>query len=208
MTRKKDTSKDLHNEKQAENLAAQDIPVEGKVVEGEVMVEAQEKGEEKDLIEQMKAENEKLISALEAEREQSEQYLKNWQYSQAELLNYKKRVEKDQQAHREWVKADAMQLYIDILDDIELALKTAAKDEKAAEWSKGIELIQRKMLAVLEKEGVYRIETDNGFDPMKHEAVSSEPHPDYESGEIIEVLQHGYRMNNRTLRPARVRVAI
>ena len=201
MTRKKEQSTNIKNDKQEENLAEQDFPIEGEVI-------STEEGDEKDLIEQMKVENEKLISALETEREQSEQYLKNWQYSQAELLNYKKRIEKDQQTHREWVKADSMQLYIDILDDIELALKTAAKDENAAEWSKGIELIRRKMLGVLEKEGVTRIETDNGFDPMMHEAVSSEPHPDYESGEIIEVLQHGYRINNRTLRPARVRVAI
>jgi molecular chaperone GrpE len=206
MTRKKDQSTNAKKEKQEENLAPQDTPNEGDVVEGEVIFK--EEGDEKDLIEQMKVENEKLISALEAEREQSEQYLKNWQYSQAELLNYKKRVEKDQQAHREWVKADSLQLYIDILDDIELALKNAGKDEKAAEWSKGIELVQRKMLGVLEKEGVTRIETKDGFDPMMHEAVSSEPHPDYDSGEIIEVLQHGYRINNRTLRPARVRVAI
>jgi molecular chaperone GrpE len=201
MTRKKDQSTESKKDQQEENLAEQDIPIEGDVI-------FTEEGDEKDLIEQMKVENQKLISALEAEREQSEQYLKNWQYSQAELLNYKKRIEKDQQAHREWVKADSMQLYIDILDDIDLALKTAAKDENAAEWSKGIELIQRKMLGVLEKEGVTRIETDNGFDPMMHEAVTSEPHPAYESGEIIEVLQHGYRINNRTLRPARVRVAI
>ncbi|HET60597.1 MAG TPA: nucleotide exchange factor GrpE [Chloroflexi bacterium] len=206
MTRKKEQATNMKSDKTEENLAEQDIPIEGEVLEGEVI--AQEESDEKDLIQQMKVENEKLISALEAEREQSEQYLKNWQYSQAELLNYKKRIEKDQQAHREWVKADSLQLYIDILDDIELALKTAAKDANATEWSKGIELIQRKMLGVLEKEGVTRIETDNGFDPMVHEAVSSEPHPAYESGEIIEVLQHGYCINNRTLRPARVRVAI
>lgn len=206
MTRKKDQSTDKQIEPQDENLAEQEIPSEGEVLEGEVKIE--EEGDEKDLMEKMKVENEKLISALEAEREQSEQFLKNWQYSQAELINYKKRVEKDQQAHREWVKADSLQLYIDILDDIELALKTAAQNENAPEWSKGIELIQRKMLGVLEKEGVTRIETDNGFDPMLHEAVSSEPHPAFASGEIIEVLQHGYRINNRTLRPARVRVAI
>jgi molecular chaperone GrpE len=206
MTRKKEQATNMKSDKAEENLAEQDIPIEGEVLQGEVI--AQEESDEKDLIQQMKVENEKLISALEAEREQSEQYLKNWQYSQAELLNYKKRIEKDQQAHREWVKADSLQLYIDILDDIELALKTAAKDANAAEWSKGIELIQRKMLGVLEKEGVTRIGTDNGFDPMLHEAVSSEPHPEYESGEIIEVLQHGYCINNRTLRPARVRVAI
>ena len=206
MTRKKDQSSDKYSDKQEENLAEQDIPIKGEVLEGEVMIDVN--GEEKDLIERMKVEIEKLVSALEAEKEQTEQYLKNWQYSQAELLNYKKRIEKDQQTHREWVKADSLQLYIDILDDIELALKTAAKDENAAEWSKGIELIQRKMLGVLEKEGVTRIETDHGFDPMVHEAVSSEPNPAYESGEIIEVLQQGYRINNRTLRPARVRVAI
>lgn len=177
-------------------------PIEGEVLEGEVVIE-----EEEDLLVKMKSENEKLKDALLTEKEQSEKYLKNWQFAQADLQNYKKRIEKDQQSNREMMKASSMRNYIEVLDDIELALKNAG-DESAADWAQGIELIHRKMMGVLEKEGVTPVPCDGEFDPMVHEAVSSEPNPEVEPGHIIEVLQQGYQLGNRTLRPARVRVAI
>ncbi|MEE4195147.1 MAG: nucleotide exchange factor GrpE [Anaerolineae bacterium] len=207
-----------HNKEKAEQMEkdsqeavqpeATGTPVQptNEVIEGDVII-GEEVMDEEDLMVSMRAENEKLKEALQAEQEQSEKYLKNWQFSQADLQNYKKRVEKDEQARRELMKATSLQHYIEVLDDIELALKNAG-DESAAEWAKGIELIHRKMLGVLEREGVTRVDCDGEFDPMVHEAVSSEPHPEVEPGHIIEVLQQGYQLGNRTLRPARVRVAI
>jgi len=72
----------------------------------------------------------------------------------------------------------------------------------------GIELIQRKMQTVLENEGVKPISVEGEFNPMLHEAISSEPSEEVESGHIIGVIQEGYQIGNRVLRPARVRVAL
>lgn len=215
MTKKeKDQNAEMENgSEEAVQSEGTENPVESieEVLEGEVVTEENSQEDsvssEEDRLESMKAENEKLKEALQAEKEQSEKYLKNWQFAQADLQNYKKRVEKDMQAKREVMKASSLQNYIEVLDDIELALKNAG-DDGAAEWAKGIELIHRKMLGNLEKEGVTPVPCDGEFDPMVHEAVSSEPNPDTESGHIIEVLQQGYQLGNRTLRPARVRVAL
>jgi molecular chaperone GrpE len=209
---KEEAQMDSGSEETAQTETGSSVPtIEGEVVEGEVVIEEDSQAEsgssEEDLLVKMKAENENLKEALQTEKEQSEKYMKNWQYAQADLLNYKKRIEKDQQASRELMKASSMRNYIEVLDDIELALKNAG-DESAAEWAKGIELIHRKMLGVLEKEGVKPIPADGEFDPMVHEAVSSEPNPEVEPGHIIAVVQQGYQLGDRTLRPARVRVAI
>lgn len=210
---KEEAQVDNGSEGTAQSETGSPVPtIEGEVVEGEVVIEEDSldetvSSEEEDLLVRMKAENEKLKEALQTEMEQSEKYMKNWQYAQADLLNYKKRIEKDQQASRELMKASSMRNYIEVLDDIELALQNAG-DESAADWAKGIELIHRKMLGVLEKEGVTPVPADGEFDPMVHEAVSSEPNPDVEPGHIIAVVQQGYQLGNRTLRPARVRVAI
>lgn len=174
-------------------------------LEGEVIIGEGENEEEP--LAQMKAENVRLKDALALEKEQSAKYLKHWQFAQADLQNYKKRIEKDMQAKRQEMKANSLRHYIEILDDIELALKNAG-DDNGADWKKGIELIHRKMLGVLEKEGVTPIDSTGEFNPMVHEAVSSEPNPDVEPGHIIAVVQQGYQLGNRTLRPSRVRVAI
>lgn len=203
------SKKNKKQEAQIENGGEEAVKSEEtieEVLEGEVVVN-EDNIDEEDLLVSMKAENEKLKEALQAEKEQSEKYLKNWQFAQADLQNYKKRIEKDMQAKRELMKSSSLRNYIEVLDDIELALKNAG-DESAAEWAKGIELIQRKMVGVLEREGVTPVSCDGEFDPMVHEAVSSEPNPEVESGHIIEVLQQGYQLGNRTLRPARVRVAL
>ena len=208
------TKKKKQQEAQVENDSEEAVQSEEsieEVLEGEVVTEedshAESVSSEEDRLERMKAENEKLKEALQAEKAQSEKYLKHWQFAQADLQNYKKRIEKDMQTKHELMKASSLQSYIEVLDDIELALKNAGEDS-AAEWAKGIELIHRKMLGTLEKEGVIPVPCDGEFDPMVHEAVSSEPNPDTESGHIIEVLQQGYQLGNRTLRPARVRVAL
>jgi molecular chaperone GrpE len=80
---------------------------------------------------------------------------------------------------------------------------------QALTWLDGIFLIQRKLLAVLQQEGVKEIEAQagQGFDPNLHEAVAYEGSPDHQEGQIIEVLQKGYMLHDRIIRPALVRVA-
>ena len=131
-----------------------------------------------------------------------------WARERADFLNYRKRVERDQVSAGHQIKGDIMKNYLQILDDLELALKSKPEHGDGKNWAGGIELISRKLRSVLESEGIKQIEENNGiFDPNIHEAISYEPNPNFESGEIIEVVQKGYKFGDRVLRPAKVRVA-
>jgi molecular chaperone GrpE len=95
-----------------------------------------------------------------------------------------------------------------ILDDLELALKNKPEDQAGAIWADGVELIARKLLSIIESEGVERIYKNKvQFDPNIHEAITGEESDEFESGEVIEVIRHGYKLGDRILRPAMVRVA-
>lgn len=136
------------------------------------------------------------------------EYLDGWQRARADYANYKKRVERDQaQAHQN-ATANAIRRFLEVKDDLELALKNRPNQGDDAGWADGVELIYRKLATFLEAEGVSIIETDGKFfDPNFHEAITHEVHPELESGQIIAVLKQGYRMGDRVLRPAQVRVA-
>jgi molecular chaperone GrpE len=98
--------------------------------------------------------------------------------------------------------------YLDIVDDLDRALKNRPQDGPGAALADGIDLIYRKFLSFLEMDGVKVIQPDGQFfDPACHEAISHEDSPDHESGKIIGVVQKGYQLGDRVLRPARVRVA-
>jgi molecular chaperone GrpE len=152
------------------------------------------------------------IMALEKEldetRQKSGEYLDGWQRSRAEFANYRKRVERERQQIYQDTAGNIIRRYLEVVDDLERALKNKPDHGDGADWAKGIELIFRKMLALLEAEGVKPMEAQgNEFDPNLHEAVSQEDHPDYESCQIIEVVKTGYLIGDRVLRPAAVRVA-
>ena len=92
-----------------------------------------------------------------------------------------------------------------MLDDLERALDNRPEGDS---WVDGMELIARKFQNVLAAEGMQRIEaTGLLFDPNFHEAISSEPNDEVESGHVIAVVQNGYRLGERVIRPAMVRVA-
>jgi molecular chaperone GrpE len=94
------------------------------------------------------------------------------------------------------------------MDDLERALKDRPSDGDAASWAEGIELIYRKLSALFIAEGVEEILADGtSFDPALHEALSHEESDEHAEGQVIEVVQRGYRMGDRVLRPALVRVA-
>ncbi len=157
---------------------------------------------------------EEEISQLRAELEEAKQkeseYLSGWQRERAEFFNYKKRMEREQAQGGQNTFANAIRRYLDIADDFERALKSKNRpsDGEGAVWAQGIDLIHRKMLAAFEADGVKLIETNGKFfDPNLHEAISHEDSPDHESGQIIDVVQPGYMLGERVIRPARVRVA-
>jgi molecular chaperone GrpE len=163
--------------------------------------------------EEMLAEVPEDIEALTPEevatlRREAEEYLEGWQRARAEFANYKRRTEREMAEIRQRVRGDMLVDILPIIDDLERALRDRPAEEEASPWASGIELIHRKLLALLEAEGVEEVETEGQqFDPTLHEALSHEESEGHPEGEIIDVLQKGYRMGERVLRPALVRVA-
>ena len=159
-------------------------------------------------VEDLSDEEEAPISELEEWQLKANEYLDGWQRSRADFANYKKRVERDQAQVSQKATANVVKHFLEVMDDLELALKNRPQDGEGAAWADGVELVYRKFSSILETEGVSLIEADEQyFDPTLHEAITNEDNPDYESGQIIEVLKRGYFIGDRVLRPATVRVA-
>lgn len=145
---------------------------------------------------------------LDKTRAQADEYLDGWQRARAEFANYKKRVGREQTYAYQNAAGSIIKRYLDVADDLARALKDRPQEGEGAAWANGIELIYRKVLDILEKEGVSPMEAEGQpFDPTLHEAITSEESDQYESGQIIEVIQPGYMLGERVLRPAMVRVA-
>ena len=123
----------------------------------------------------------------------------------ADFSNYRKRLDRENLEIYQNAAGEIIKRYLPILDDLERALASRPED---LPWVEGIELIYRKLQAILEAEGLKRIEAEGQlFDPNFHEAISLEPNADVESGRIIAVVQNGYMLGERVIRPALVRVA-
>ena len=125
----------------------------------------------------------------------------------AEFDNYRKRVERDRRDYTEWAAADLLTELLKILDDFDRALKADAPPE-AEPYRTGVELIHRQLTELLRKRGVTPIEAlGTEFDPNLHQAVSYEESPGASEGEVVAEFAKGYRLGERLLRPALVKVA-
>jgi len=171
-------------------------------VEGEIIEESE--GDKNNRA----SEIDQLAQNLQEAQNKSKEYFEGWQRERADFANYKRRIERDQQVLAQNITGEIVKKYLTILDDLERALKTRPVEEPAAAWANGIELIQRKLQNILEAEGVRRIPAEaEEFNPARHEAISYEDSPDHKGGQIIEVVQQGYTLGDRVIRPALVRVA-
>jgi len=151
---------------------------------------------------------ETLQAELQTAKSQADEYLDGWQRARAEFSNYKKRVEREQAEARDRIAGETLMRFLGVLDDLDRALKDRPSDGDAAAWTEGIELIYRKLSALFIAEGIEAIEAEGTpFDPVLHEALSHEDSQDHVEGQVIEVVRRGYRMGDRVLRPALVRVA-
>jgi len=147
-------------------------------------------------------------AAWEASESKATEYLDGWQRAKAEFSNYRKRVNRDREQFNKDSVGKVVRNYLPILDDLERALKDRPQNGEGETWAEGIELISRKMVTLLESDGVTPIEAEGQlFDPNLHEAVARVPSGDHESDTIIDVLQTGYMLGDRVLRPARVAIA-
>jgi molecular chaperone GrpE len=152
-----------------------------------------------DEVEQAVAELEERLALLERERDE---YLADLKRVAAEFDNFRKRAARDHEslvsrAHERLVKE-----LLPVLDDLERAL-VAAEEHEEAKLEEGVRLVHRELRSALAKEGLVEIETEGAFDPHVHEALLTQP-SDQDDGAILEVIQKGYRLGDRVLRPARV----
>jgi molecular chaperone GrpE len=191
MTEKK---KHKHEEELAENQGEQNA-AEAVATSGDVSESAA----------QLLAEIDTLKKKLEEAESKTSEYKDSWLRSQAEFQNYRKRLERDNEVMYLSMKGDIIKKVLPLLDDLERALQNRAADDA---WASGIELIARKFQNILESEGLKRIDAlGKEFDPNFHEAISHEPANGAQSGHVIGVVQNGYMLGERVIRPALVRVA-
>src|SRR5215208_703500 len=145
---------------------------------------------------------EQELAAVQAERDER---LNDPQRVAADFDNYRKRAQRDQEnlvarAHERLVKE-----LLPVVDDLERALDAAAEHEEA-KLEEGVRFVHRNLAEVLAREGLAEVETNGRFDPHVHEALLTQP-SEAEEGSVIDVVQKGYRLGDRVLRPARVVVA-
>jgi len=160
------------------------------------------------------------VAALERERDE---YLDSLQRLKAEFDNYRKRTAREHASLSTRASEALVKELLPVLDDLERALE-AAEDRSAriaagqspaastlegleAKLEDGVRLVHRSLEGLLRKEGLEEIDTDGPFDPHVHEALLTQPADGAEPGSVVQVIQKGYRLGDRVLRPARVVVS-
>lgn len=150
-----------------------------------------------------------LQRQLEEEQAKADEYLDQWRRSMAEFSNYRKRVTREREELQRTAAGDFIKRLLSVVDDLELAFEHLPAELENHEWVIGVRMVYQKLMDLLISEGLEEIDAGRGtaFDPAVHEAISYEESQDQEEGEIIAPFRKGYRMGDRVLRPAQVRVA-
>lgn len=145
------------------------------------------------------------IAKLERELEElNARYLR----VQADFDNYRKRTKAEKEADAKYRSQALAELLLPVLDNFERALVVKTTNEESEAILKGVEMVYRQFKEALKQEGIEEVEALGvPFDPHKHQAVAQEKTEEHESGIVIEVLQKGYRLKDRIIRPAMVKVS-
>lgn len=150
---------------------------------------------------------EELEHELALARADAEEQLQARQRATADLSNYRRRTDEERVAVTQLANAVLISKLLAVLDDFDRALANVPPEMHDA-WVEGVRLVERKLRSVLESEGVTAIEAvGQPFDPNLHEAVVHEETTEHPDNAVIGEVQRGYRLHNRVLRPALVRVA-
>jgi molecular chaperone GrpE len=143
------------------------------------------------------------LAAVERERDE---YLDSLRRLKAEFDNFRKRTAREQESFAARANEALLKELLPVLDDLERALE-AAEHHEEAKLEEGVRLVHRALVESLRRQGLELIDTDGVFDPHVHEALLTQPADGAEPGSVLEVLQKGYRLGDRVLRPARVVVS-
>jgi len=146
-----------------------------------------------------------LRQELEEATRKGQEYLAIAQRAQADLLNYRRRVEAERGESFRSGKSELALRILPVLDDFDLAFRNMPPDIAESHWAVAFDLIARKLRTALEAEGIAKIDALGAeFDPRYHEAVMQAPSPDDQEGNVVEVFRDGYRFGDRVLRPSQV----
>lgn len=148
---------------------------------------------------------EALNQQLEEAQKQAAEFKDGWQRARAEFDNYRKRIERENSLVYQNATGNVIKRFLPVIDDLERAMQARPAD---LPWASGIDLIYRKLQSILDSEGIKRIAAEGQiFDPNFHEAISQEECDDLPSGHVVAVVQNGYMLGDKVLRPAMVRVS-
>ena len=161
---------------------------------------------EEEVVEEKTAEEllQEKVDKLEEELKQSEdKYLRLY----AEFENFKRRKNKEIETNNVYKSQKVITEILPSLDNLERALQIESDNEEIKSLLKGVEMVYEGLLNVLKSEGVELIETENAqFDPNYHHAVMQDEDSEKESGAILDTFQKGYKLKDRVIRPAMVKV--
>jgi grpE len=172
----------------------------------ETVENTEETETEEEVVEEKTAEEllQEKVDKLEEELKQSEdKYLRLY----AEFENFKRRKNKEIETNNVYKSQKVITEILPSLDNLERALQVESDNEEIKSLLKGVEMVYEGLLNVLKSEGVELIETENAqFDPNYHHAVMQDEDSEKESGAILDTFQKGYKLKDRVIRPAMVKV--
>ena len=145
--------------------------------------------------------NDEEIGKLKAEIEEwKNEYLRK----QADFQNFTKRKEKEVEELKKFSSEKIITQFLGSLDNLERAIESSVESKDFDSLLKGVEMIVKNLKDIMSAEGVEEIKTEGAFDPVYHHAVGVEASEDFKEDEIVKVLQKGYMMKGKVIRPAMV----
>ncbi|HCY7741086.1 TPA: nucleotide exchange factor GrpE [Staphylococcus aureus] len=167
---------------------------------GHLQDEAIEETSDENVIEEI---DQKINELQQLADENEEKYLRLY----AEFENYKRRIQKENEINKTYQAQRVLTDILPAIDNIERALQIEGDDETFKSLQKGVQMVHESLINALKDNGLEVIKTEGeAFDPNIHQAVVQDDNPDFESGEITQELQKGYKLKDRVLRPSMVKV--
>ncbi len=170
---------------------------------GHLQDEAIEETSDENVIEEIDPKDQKISELQQLADENEEKYLRLY----AEFENYKRRIQKENEINKTYQAQRVLTDILPAIDNIERALQIEGDDEIFKSLQKGVQMVHESLINALKDNGLEVIKTEGeAFDPNIHQAVVQDDNPDFESGEITQELQKGYKLKDRVLRPSMVKV--
>lgn len=170
---------------------------------GHLQDEAIEETSDEHVIEEIDPKDQKINELQQLADENEEKYLRLY----AEFENYKRRIQKENEINKTYQAQRVLTDILPAIDNIERALQIEGDDETFKSLQKGVQMVHESLINALKDNGLEVIKTEGeAFDPNIHQAVVQDDNPDFESGEITQELQKGYKLKDRVLRPSMVKV--